>query len=227
MQNLNYELIKANVHELNEKSKQAENLRADPHNYVYEYFLELRNQVELRRETFKEQIDEYSNQLIDDLKTYEEKCSSSTESIAEITAELKVTQLQIIKLAELLDSFSDEKGCSEIYQESERLDAKLNEQFSSLKHMLIGEESYFLCAAAESDLTKTYGCIKSRVKAFSGSSILNKRLSTELVKLCGFDSDVTWQLVYKGTQDGFSCQDFHSKCDSKFFFKKLVGLCKK
>lgn len=73
MQNLNYELIKKTAHELNEKLKEVDNPRNDPQNYVYEYFLEFRNEVELRRENFKLQIDEYSNQLIDELRSYEEQ----------------------------------------------------------------------------------------------------------------------------------------------------------
>lgn len=73
MQNSNYELIKKTAHELNEKLKEVDYLRNDPQNYVYEYFLELRNEVELRRENFKLQIDEYSNQLIDELRSYEEQ----------------------------------------------------------------------------------------------------------------------------------------------------------
>lgn len=110
-----------------------------------------------------------------------------------------------------------------MYIESKQLDLKLNEQISLFKQLLLGENSYFLCAGDQLDWTKVFGRIKSRDKEFSGSSILNKQSSTELVKLCGFDSKLSWQLVYKGTRDGFRDKDFHSKCDCKMFINKGWG----
>jgi len=35
-----------------------------------------------------------------------------------------------------------------------------------------------------------------------------------LKKLCSFSDDQKWKLIYKGSLDGFSSKDFHSRCDS-------------
>jgi hypothetical protein len=34
-----------------------------------------------------------------------------------------------------------------------------------------------------------------------------------LIKVCEFSPNDKWSLLYRGTRDGFSSVDFHSKCD--------------
>ena len=41
--------------------------------------------------------------------------------------------------------------------------------------------------------------------------------------LCGFSFLQKWKLIYRGTRDGFSSEDFHKKCDT---FKDTLTLVK-
>ena len=45
------------------------------------------------------------------------------------------------------------------------------------------------------------------------SEILSDKQPSELVKVCEFSLKDKWTLLYRGTRDGFDCNDFHSKCD--------------
>jgi hypothetical protein len=50
---------------------------------------------------------------------------------------------------------------------------------------------------------------------FLKSQILtNQQQSSTLIKLSEFSPNDKWSLLYRGTRDGFSTKDFHSKCDS-------------
>ncbi len=37
----------------------------------------------------------------------------------------------------------------------------------------------------------------------------------DLISLCEFAVDQTWNLIYKASQDGFEAAKFHAKCDNK------------
>ena len=46
-----------------------------------------------------------------------------------------------------------------------------------------------------------------------GSDILKRKLKTFLTEVCDFTKDQKWKLIYKGSIDGFSPTNFHSRCD--------------
>jgi hypothetical protein len=45
------------------------------------------------------------------------------------------------------------------------------------------------------------------------SQILSSQQSFDLIKVCEFSIKDKWALLYRGTRDGFSAANFHSKCD--------------
>ena len=48
---------------------------------------------------------------------------------------------------------------------------------------------------------------------FNSNIICEPKLEEELFKLCNFDNQ-KWHCLYKASVDGFSSQEFHSKCDN-------------
>jgi len=46
------------------------------------------------------------------------------------------------------------------------------------------------------------------------STILDKQNRSVITELCGFPSAKQWKLQYRATRDGFSAQNFHTKCDT-------------
>ena len=47
------------------------------------------------------------------------------------------------------------------------------------------------------------------------SQIVDKVQLIDLIRICEFNSNDKWTLLYRGTRDGFGAKDFHSKCDGK------------
>lgn len=48
---------------------------------------------------------------------------------------------------------------------------------------------------------------------FADSKILSQKQGFELLGLVEFPLNESWSLIYQATRDGFSSEDFHSKCD--------------
>ena len=66
--------------------------------------------------------------------------------------------------------------------------------------------------------TSLFGSLKSdgywlKASPFKGQILTNHQQCSELLKLCEFSPDDQWSLLYRGSRDGFSAKDFHSKCD--------------
>ena len=49
----------------------------------------------------------------------------------------------------------------------------------------------------------------------SKSAILKGHQALDLINLCEFNPNQQFKLLYKTSRDGFSAEDFHSKCDGK------------
>ena len=45
------------------------------------------------------------------------------------------------------------------------------------------------------------------------STILDIHMGAELSRLCDFDEERRWTLMYRGTRDGFGSEHFHTSCD--------------
>ncbi len=58
------------IEELNTGLRDLELIQKDPQNYISNYFRELARQVDLRREVFINEIQEYSNELINNIFKY-------------------------------------------------------------------------------------------------------------------------------------------------------------
>ena len=48
---------------------------------------------------------------------------------------------------------------------------------------------------------------------FDSNIVETKDLQSELIQLCRFSEVFKWRLVYRGTRDGFSAYNFHSRCN--------------
>ena len=51
-----------------------------------------------------------------------------------------------------------------------------------------------------------------KIGFYFDSNYLDKKKQIDINELCGFPSAQQWKLQYRGTRDGFTGQNFHSKC---------------
>jgi WD40 repeat protein len=77
--------IKESFDKLNESIKEYEKI--DPDVYIYDYFAEIRNKVDLHREELIKEINYISNEIIKQLKDKEEKCNSNKTKLEPVNFE--------------------------------------------------------------------------------------------------------------------------------------------
>ena len=55
-----------------------------------------------------------------------------------------------------------------------------------------------------------------QLNPFSQSQIFTEIQAKDLLKLCEFNLDTKWKLIYQGSKDGFLAENFHLNCNDKY-----------
>jgi len=194
----------------------------------------IKGKVDLRKEQLKKQIDDISAEFIQNIKykegqiikTINEKsCLEETElefNFQNIQKEFRNPSLNLSVINEItskLDSYysNDKRNFEDLVQS---ISNSLNRiEFISADFTM--DKNLF----GKIDLNKNQILIKnelndqfshlnehSRFDPFK-SEILTNDQPMDLIKLCEFNRDDKFKLLYRGTQHGFGANDFHSKCD--------------
>ena len=154
-----YNSGKRHLKKLIEKFKEVDLIRNDPQNYIYNYFSDLRIQVELRREEMKNKIDDYSNEIIESIDKFEKECRETSQKIDELTRELEVSKQTLNKLIQEFDSFDiNDKKSSDITYKANELKPKLHSQLHKLKQNLLNNKSYIF-KMTELSVDKIFGTL--------------------------------------------------------------------
>jgi hypothetical protein len=183
----------------------------------YNHFQEIRRKLDLQREELKVQIDKVYFLILDQSKEIEASYKSNIERIC---------------YNGVLESQNDEnKKLEETFRD-------INLSIDSLKHMQLKQDAAvseiqsklnelnnvndFLTRANdfEPNLTfdrRSFGLVYLNPlnKSPFNSTILESHLYIDFIKLCQFSFDDKWSLLYRGSRDGFSPDDFHTRCDIK------------
>ena len=192
-----------------------------------EHFSKIRDKVDLRREQLKKLIDDAASKITQTLASREEKLlkelhetysnslanNQLEENFQAILNEFRLPSFNYISLNQVIlkqnsiysiikSNFNESKL---LLDEINKIDFKPNLNFN------IDIDSFGEIELKASGATKN---VRSNLNhdPFQ-SKILTKRQSVELVKLCEFSLNEIWTLLYRGTRDGFSTQNFHMKCD--------------
>jgi hypothetical protein len=201
---------------------------------VFDQFHEMRFKVDEQREELKKKIDDIALELIDKIKKSEEIYLSQLEerfSSVDVSKSLETELNEIEELFRnpslLIQTIQD----MQFKQEESLKDIQLklnviNQVKDDLKatHFFIPNLYSF---NLDEETSSLFGSIKlnqyTNIKSFKGQILKGERQSFDLIKLCEFSPNDKWSLLYRGTRDGFSAQDFHSKCDNK---SPTLSICK-
>jgi len=123
--------------------KEMEAIRNDPENYIYEYFGELTNQVDLRRETLIGEIKKYSDELIQKIEKHRQDCVAKSKKTTKVTEVLETIKSKMKELNSMFNSLEiDDKKLEEIM--SKKKSNELNELMApvlrQIKFELQGEK---------------------------------------------------------------------------------------
>ena len=192
-------------------------LDLDGHNH----FQEVRRQIDLYREQLKKKIDDIYMEMIE--KTKEAEVSYLKSLKEKLDTCLKPIETKSIELdiQELNETFRDPNILIESIREIQIKQEKAIEQFQSnlnevnkLKSNLKSLNEFVKPNLSyDKDL---FGQLKlNGYFSFDPfkSVILMGQQPSELMKLCEFNQTNRFKLLYRASRDGFSSNDFHSKCD--------------
>jgi hypothetical protein len=185
----------------------------------YEYFLEVRRQIDLHRENLIVKIDDIYIGMIAKVEEFEKSCLKSIKENLEVSFTSFGVKSYAEDLQELEETFRDPNISIESIQkiqiqQKEKIEAiqlKLNE-FTQIKEKLKASNEFKPNLSFDRD---SFGQLHFKYFQFDRfkSKILTGQQPFELMKLCEFRPEDKFNLLYRASRDGFDSNDFHSKCD--------------
>lgn len=134
---------KDSIKETGQSYKNIEQIRKDPANYIYDYFEEIKRQVDMRREDLKLQIDTYSIGMIKTLNEAQEQYKIVAHEANHLTANIELADMEFKNLVHKFDSFEiDDQKYDVIMKNLDSLRSNLDSMFKQYKSSLVGNKSY-------------------------------------------------------------------------------------
>jgi len=124
-----------------------ENLEKNPENLIYEYFEELKRQVDLRRETLKLELDNCSDEIIQSIESTKDNCIKLSKESKMLSTEIEfLKELSNEKLTMLIDDFDtfeiDNEKFEDIRGHLSILNECISRELSEYKDAIIGRKEY-------------------------------------------------------------------------------------
>ena len=106
-----YDECKQEIQETRKHLAEIEALVKDPENFIYEYFADIKLQVDLRREDLKHKIDTYSDEIIQSIENTQLNCIKLSEESKKIEIKIEKAKTELNELIDCFDTFqiSDKK----------------------------------------------------------------------------------------------------------------------
>ena len=93
-----HQMAKDSVNRLNSKIVDIEILIRDPEKHIYDYFQKVRNEIDIKAETMKKDIDDQRDEFLKKIKTFEQECkekAKETERIQRIKDIIQSVESQV------------------------------------------------------------------------------------------------------------------------------------
>lgn len=138
-----FKAAKKSLNSLKKSIEQLKSLKKDPKNMIYEYFSDLRNKINIDRETIKYKIDEHYLGLIDEVKLIEDDHIFKNNYVL---VENNKVFVSVIDRAEIqLAEFKKELDIPKIdFGKWENIQFESNHQIAQIKHKITDFENELL-----------------------------------------------------------------------------------
>jgi hypothetical protein len=137
------EACKKNIKEAEVNLDEIDKFKNVSENYIYEYFEDIKRQVDLRRETLKIEIDDYSDDIINKVNQTRQKCYTLSEKSKLISAEIEKSRIKLNQLSIDFDTFViEDKKLEDISLKVNDLKPKLVDLFEEYKDSLLDNKKY-------------------------------------------------------------------------------------
>ena len=142
-----FEFGKNLLRDLDKIIRDYEHINNDPNNYIYNYFSDLKNQCDIKREEIKMEIDNHFDNLlleIDDLCSDYQR-SAKFKNSEKINSEIELSRKDLNDWLREYDTISiDEKARDKIIFKSKFAKVKLEKELEILKRNLLKNKSYLI-----------------------------------------------------------------------------------
>ena len=138
-----YDECKKVIGEAKKDVNEIESIDKDPENYIYEYFEDIKRQVDLRREDLKEKIDTYSDETIESINNAQINCQKLAKEVNKLSKDFEDSKIKLNEQIKELDTFKiSEQKFQMIKENVSVLTSKLNEILTQFKSSLINDKVY-------------------------------------------------------------------------------------
>jgi hypothetical protein len=138
------------INELNELKSNYDNTKNSVEDLIFEKFHEMRRKVDLIREEIIQKVNDCSDKILSDIKTYEKECKAN---LSELDKKLAANEaLDLTKIKNDLNEwdkkirklFYDEELCKEVQNKNSEYSEKLKNGIKQLKNeIFLGEKKKF------------------------------------------------------------------------------------
>jgi hypothetical protein len=131
------------LEEAKENMLKVELLEQKAENYIYEYFEDIKRQVDIRREDLKFKIDNYSDELIKSLELNQKNLIKISKRVNQLTINIEKSKNELIKLIIQFDSLKTyDKKFEDIKASVSVVNQELHYILAKYQVYLIGDKDY-------------------------------------------------------------------------------------
>ena len=125
-------------------------LKKDPEYFISNYFAKVKNDVDLRRELLIQDINNYSDQMIDRIEKTKKECMELSTQIEDISTLLESYDVELKKLKESFNTL-----------DADKLERMMEDSIRQCRHSLL-QKKYFSCQFEEINAEKIFGKVLLR-----------------------------------------------------------------
>jgi hypothetical protein len=131
------------IKEIKETADKVEAITNDPKSFIYEYFSNLKRNVNLRREELKFKIDEYSDKLVQSIDDTQLKCTQLSNENKLMKEQFNESNYKLNKLIKEFDIFEfNDKKFEELKKKADVLRIKFNNIMADYKITLLNNKKH-------------------------------------------------------------------------------------
>jgi hypothetical protein len=140
---INNRICKKSVNEAENSLAKLELVHKDPENYIYEYFEDIKREVDLRREVLKDKIDSYSEEIIESIESTKLNLISISKEVDQLTFDVTSLKKELSEIKEKFVTFELDDGiCASIKKSIDHLKIKCDEILVDYKESLLRNTKY-------------------------------------------------------------------------------------
>jgi hypothetical protein len=138
-----FDECKAEIKKAHERAAKIETLENNSEVYIYEYFADIKRQVDIRREELKMRIDTYSDEVIQSIEGTQLNYIKISKQVNQISTDIAQSKRELEDYMKRFDTFDfDEKKFEAIKQGVVGVNGKFDKIILDYNNELIGNKEY-------------------------------------------------------------------------------------